>query len=59
MGNIRRKKQKKEEARTLEVPPWLASGLLIAVILFFGLIRVRLLNIPLERDEGNTPTPDN
>jgi dolichyl-phosphate-mannose-protein mannosyltransferase len=32
-------------------PAW-SYSLLLIVILFFGLIRVRLLNVPLERDEG-------
>jgi len=33
-------------------PRWLGIVLLCLVVLFFALIRVRLLKIPLERDEG-------
>ncbi len=56
-----RRKQKKEDARTLKrkevvravnLSPSLTGGLLAAIVLFFGLIRLRLLNFPLERDEG-------
>lgn len=32
-------------------PAW-SYGMLLAVLVLFGLIRIRLLNIPLERDEG-------
>lgn len=34
------------------LPNWWASALVTLAVVFFGLIRVRLLNFPLERDEG-------
>ena len=36
----------------LRLPPWWSYGLLLLVVLFSGMIRLRLLNFPLERDEG-------
>lgn len=42
----------RKDARSLTLPWWWSYGLLLLVVLFFGMIRVRLLNFPLERDEG-------
>ncbi len=36
----------------LRLPPWWSYGLLLLVVLFSGMIRLRLLDFPLERDEG-------
>jgi len=47
-----KKRTPKQASQTFTPPLRLTYGLLAAVVLFFGLIRVRLLNIPLERDEG-------
>jgi general stress protein CsbA len=52
MGKKRRRKQKPSESSERRISPALCYGLLAAVVLFFGLIRVRLLSFPLERDEG-------
>lgn len=41
-----------KDARPLILPWWWSYGLLLLVLLFFGMIRGRLLNFPLERDEG-------
>src|ERR1035441_2463026 len=38
--------------RTSSLPRWLSYGLLLLVVLLFGMIRFRLLDFPLERDEG-------
>ena len=40
------------KARQQRRKQWWAYGLLALIILFFALIRIRLLHIPLERDEG-------
>src|SRR5271165_132091 len=45
-------KNEKPNITTLRVSPRVCWVLLGIVILFFSLIRVRLLNMPLERDEG-------
>ncbi len=42
----------RREARALSLPSWWSYGLLLLVVLFFGMIRLRLLDFPLERDEG-------
>lgn len=52
-----KKAKKKPELESSEVKrrkpsPYWAYGLLAVILLFFGLIRLRLLDIPLERDEG-------
>lgn len=39
-------------SRTLSGKAWLPYLLLALILIFFALIRIRLLNIPLERDEG-------
>jgi Dolichyl-phosphate-mannose-protein mannosyltransferase len=46
------KKTQKSTRQHLNLPAWLAPTLVTAVVAFFGLIRLRLLNFPLERDEG-------
>ena len=51
MGKTKREKQKRD-LPTFVLAPSLSYVLLAAIVLFFGLIRVRLLNFPLERDEG-------
>jgi hypothetical protein len=47
-----RKKRKAKPIRTGHWPRYWSYAALLAVVLFFGFIRVRLLNFPLERDEG-------
>ena len=37
---------------SLSLRSWWSYGFLLLVLLFFGLIRLRLLHFPLERDEG-------
>jgi Dolichyl-phosphate-mannose-protein mannosyltransferase len=47
------KRQKSErKSLPLNLQDWWASALVTLVVLFFGLIRIRLLDFPLERDEG-------
>jgi hypothetical protein len=52
MGKTRRRKQQPDEPREFRISPALSYAMLVAVLLFVGLIRVRLLSFPLERDEG-------
>jgi hypothetical protein len=52
MGKKKRKLKPASESRPLQLSPAWSYGLLLAVLLFAGLTRVRLLNFPLERDEG-------
>ncbi len=42
----------RKETPTGGLPWWWSYGLLLLVVLFFGMIRLRLLDFPLERDEG-------
>src|SRR5271165_5109722 len=42
----------REANRSLRLRSWFSYGLLLLVVLFFGMIRLRLLDFPLERDEG-------
>jgi hypothetical protein len=47
-----KKKLKRVRRRSsVRFPTWSQAGVTLVVI-FFGLIRIRLLNLPLERDEG-------
>lgn len=46
------KKKQKLTRQRASFPAWLAPTLVTAVVAFFGLIRIRLLSFPLERDEG-------
>lgn len=39
-------------ARSRSLPSWWSYALLLLVVLFCGMIRIRLLDFPLERDEG-------
>lgn len=48
----KKKTNRKVETTTFRLSPFWAYGLLLVIICFFGLIRARLLNFPLERDEG-------
>ena len=47
-----KRKRKAIAERPLELPRYLVSAIIAAVILFSAAIRVRLLDVPLERDEG-------
>ena len=47
---MRRRKNTRQAPRPVSVTPYYV--LLVVVVLFFGLIRFRLRDIPLERDEG-------
>jgi hypothetical protein len=51
---MRKKKKHKRaaDAHPIPLPPYGSYVFLGFVILFFGLIRIRLLSFPLERDEG-------
>jgi len=49
---VKKRKAKPPAKAPLRLPRYWSSGLLLGVILFFGLIRIRLLTLPLERDEG-------
>jgi hypothetical protein len=47
------KKPKSSLRRTpVQVPDWWAAALVTLTVIFFGLVRIRLLSFPLERDEG-------
>jgi 4-amino-4-deoxy-L-arabinose transferase-like glycosyltransferase len=48
----KKKNKRAPEARPIQWPPYWSYAFLGFVILFFDLIRIRLLSFPLERDEG-------
>ena len=52
MGKNKKRIKPASGPRPLQLSPAWSYGLLLAVLLLVGLIRVRLLNFPLERDEG-------
>jgi len=51
MGKTKKRTTKHQRQAYVLMPSW-SYGLLAAIVLFFALIRVRLLDFPLERDEG-------
>lgn len=52
MKKSKKSRDKKSEAPAPSFSPYWGYALLLLVILFFALIRIRLRDMPLERDEG-------